>query len=169
MARFIEITPEQWQDNVFDRIGRGWMLITAGDRDACNTMTASWGGAGVLWNKNVTFAFVRPSRYTYEFLEQTNAYSLTFPGEEHRAALQLCGVKSGRDTDKIGAAGLTPVYDEAAPYFEQGEIVLICRKLYVQDIDPANFLDPAIERQYPNGDYHRVYVGEITKILKKES
>ena len=167
MSRFIEIKPEQWQDNVFDRIGRGWMLVTAGDRDALNTMTASWGGVGVLWNKPVAFAFVRPSRYTYAFMERADAYSLTFPGETHRAALELCGSKSGRDVDKIKAAGLTPIYDQAAPYFEQGEIALICRKLYVQDLDPANFLDPAIEKQYANGDYHRVYVGEIIKVLKR--
>ena len=167
MSRFIEIAPEQWQDNVFDRIGRGWMLVTAGDQTACNTMTASWGGVGVLWNRPVAFAFVRPSRYTYEFMERADAYSLTFAGEEHRAALQLCGSKSGRDMDKIAAAGLTPIFDEAAPYFAQGEIVLLCRKLYVQDLDPRGFLDPAIEKQYPNGDYHRVYVGEITKILKR--
>ena len=167
MSKFIEITPEQWQDNVFDRIDRGWMLVTAGDKDALNTMTASWGGVGILWNKPVVFAFVRPSRYTYEFMERTDAFSLTFPGEEHRAALQLCGSKSGRNMDKIAAAGLTPIFDQAAPYFEQGEIALICRKLYTQDLDPSRFLDPAIERQYANGDYHRVYVGEITKVLKR--
>ncbi|MBR3289325.1 MAG: flavin reductase family protein [Clostridia bacterium] len=169
MARFTEITPEGWQDNVFERIGRDWMLITAGDRNACNTMTASWGGAGVLWNKNVTFAFVRPSRYTYEFLEKSDAYSLSFLGDGCRKALQLCGSVSGRDRDKIAEAGLTVRCDESAPYFEQAEIVLVCRKLYVQDIDPSGFLDESIQKLYPSGDYHRVYVGEITKILKKET
>ena len=167
MSQFIEIAPERWADNVFDRIGRGWMLVTAGERDALNTMTASWGGVGVLWNRPVAFTFVRPSRYTYEFIERADAYSLSFPGEAHRAALQLCGSKSGRDVDKIAAAGLTPIYDEVAPYFAEAEIALICRKLYTQDLDPARFLDPAIERQYANGDYHRVYVGEIVKVLKR--
>lgn len=167
MNKFIEMTPEELQDNVFRRIGKDWMLISAGRADSYNTMTASWGGLGVLWNANVAFAFVRPSRYTYQFMEKENNFSLSFFDGGYRRALQICGTTSGRDGDKASAAGLTPVFDATAPYFDQAQLVLICRKLYTQDLDPARFLDPTMPSHYPDGDYHRVYVGEITKVLQQ--
>lgn len=165
MAKFIEIDPSEIKGNVFDRIGKQWMLITAGKPEKFNTMTASWGGLGVLWNADVSFAFVRPTRYTFEFLEQEKYYSLSFLGMGERRALQICGSKSGRDVDKVKEAGLTPVFDAPAPYFEQAELSLVCRKLYTQDLDPSRFLDPALESNYQSRDYHRMYVGEITKVL----
>ncbi len=166
MNKFIEIDPLELNDNVFKMIGRDWMLITAGEERKCNTMTASWGGLGVLWNANVAFSFVRPSRYTYEFLEQDKHYTLSFFDSGYRRALQICGSKSGRDTDKIREAELTPVFDAQAPYFAESRLSLVCRKLYYQDMDPSHFLDPTLENNYKNGDYHRIYVGEIVKVLK---
>ena len=115
MNKFIEIDPQELTDNVFKLIGRDWMLITAGDERRCNTMTASWGGLGVQWNANVAVSFVRPSRYTYEFLEKGKYYTLSFFDSGYRRALQLCGSKSGRDTDKIKEAELTPVFDARRP------------------------------------------------------
>ena len=78
MSKFIEISPQELEGNVFQRIGRQWMLVTAGTREKFNTMTASWGGLGVLWNAEVSMIFVRPERYTYEFLERETDYSLSF-------------------------------------------------------------------------------------------
>ena len=168
MSKFVEIAPEELNENVFRRIGAEWMLITAGDRKACNTMTASWGGLGVLWNANVSFAFVRPSRYTFGFMEEKDCYSLSFFGNGYRRELKLCGTTSGRDGDKIADAGLTPMFDAQAPYFDEAELVLICRKMYTDDIKPENFLDGTIKNCYPGDtDYHRVYVGEIVKVLKR--
>ena len=94
---FKELSPNQIGGNVFSQIGDDWMLITAGKEGAFNTMTASWGAFGVLWNRPVTFVFIRPSRYTYEFVEREAYYSLSFFGEEFRPALQLCGTRSGRE------------------------------------------------------------------------
>ncbi len=167
MHKFLEIQPEQWNENVFSKIGREWMLVTAGDRQRFNTMTASWGGLGVLWNANVSFAFVRPTRYTYEFMEENREYSLSFLGRGQRQALQICGTQSGRDADKVGRAGLTPCFEERAPYFAEAETVLICRKMYTQDLDPSRFLDPTIASHYAAKDYHRMYIGEIVKVLKR--
>jgi flavin reductase (DIM6/NTAB) family NADH-FMN oxidoreductase RutF len=164
---FVSITPEQLQQNVFSAIGKQWMLITAGG-DTVNTMTASWGGLGVLWNKPVAFIFVRPSRHTYGFLEQNETFSLGFFAEEHRAALQLCGKVSGRDVDKIAQCGFTVCRSGDTPYFEQSELVLCCRKLYFGDIDPARFGDASIAACYPGDtDYHRVYIAEIEQILQR--
>ena len=166
MAKFIELDPSEITGNVFDRIGKEWMLITAGKPEKYNTMTASWGGLGVLWNSPVSMIFVRPSRYTYEFIEREREYTLSFFGPEEKRALQICGSKSGRDIDKVKETGLTPLFDQPAPYFEQARLVLVCRKLYTHDLDPAAFLDPAMMGSYKNGDYHRMYVGEIVKALQ---
>lgn len=167
MPKFVELDPLELQDNMFRRIGREWMLITAGKPEKFNTMTASWGGVGVLWNTNVTFSFVRPSRYTYTFMEQEKYYTLSFFGADCRRALQFCGSKSGRDVDKVAETGLTPVFDAPAPYFAEAELVLVCRKLYTQDLDTERLLDPALMANYKDGDVHRMYVGEITKVLQR--
>lgn len=119
-----------------------------GEAGKFNTMTASWGGVGVLWNTNVTFSFVRPSRYTYTFMEQEKYYTLSFFGADCRRALQFCGSKSGRDVDKVAETGLTPVFDAPAPYFAEAELVLVCRKLYTQDLDTERLLDPALMANY---------------------
>ncbi len=167
MKNFKEISPATIEGNPFDMVGQQWMLITAGNEEAANTMTASWGGLGVLWNKPVAFAFVRPTRYTYEFLEREDCFTLSFYEEEYRQALTLCGRTSGRDGDKIAAAGLTLRHDAEAPFFDEAQLVLVCRKIAIQDIDPAGFLDDSIHGHYTD-DYHRVYVGEIVRVLKAE-
>ena len=120
-----------------------------------------------MWNTNVTFSFVRPSRYTYTFMEQEKYYTLSFFGADCRRALQFCGSKSGRDVDKVAETGLTPVFDAPAPYFAEAELVLVCRKLYTQDLDTERLLDPALMANYKDGDVHRMYVGEITKVLRR--
>lgn len=167
MSKFIEIDPAEIEGNVFERIGRQWMLITAGRVNDLNTMTASWGGLGCMWNVPVAAAVVRPTRYTYEFLEREPYFSLSFPDSGSRRAMQICGRQSGRDGNKIAEAGLTPVYDAAAPYFAEAELVLICRKLYTSDLQPERFLDETIHTHYAENDYHRMYLGEITKVLKR--
>ncbi|MBP7866558.1 MAG: flavin reductase [Acidobacteria bacterium] len=165
---FEELRPEDLQMNVFSRIGRDWMLITAGPVEDCNTMTASWGGLGVLWHRNVSFVFVRPVRWTYRFMEKHPVYTLSFFDEEHRGALQLCGSRSGRDTDKIRDAGLTPFpTPENGTGFTQARLVLECRKLHSQDLDPSRFLDPSILGNYPDRDFHRLYIGEILNCLTR--
>ena len=169
MAKFIEIDPSEIRGNVFDRIGKEWMLITAGKPEKFNTMTASWGGLGVLWGRNVATVYIRPQRYTYEFVEQSDCFTISVFDESWRDALNLCGTKSGRDVDKIKECGFTVVEGEGgAPYFEQARLVLVCRKLYWQDMDPDHFLDPEIDsRFYAQKDYHRVYVGEIVEAYKR--
>jgi len=165
---FKDIKPELLKDNPFKLIGKDWMLITAGTPESFNTMTASWGGLGVLWERPVAFCFIRPTRHTYGFAEQSAEFTLSFFEERHRKALTYCGTHSGRDTDKIKGSGLTPVKEGSAVYFEEARLVLVCRKLYFQDISPERFLDPKINEMYPQKDYHRMYVGEITRCLVQE-
>ena len=167
---WVEKDIREFSGPVFDRIGKGWMLITAAnlkmDMKNWNTMTASWGGIGVLWRKNVAFIFVRPSRHTYGFVNTAPIFSLSFFDESCRQALNVCGEKSGRDTDKAAAAGLTPIFFQGgqisgAVSFKEAKDVIICKKIYSQDIDPALFLDKSIEEIYQGKDYHRMFVGEI--------
>ena len=165
----VEIAPTALGDNVFQVIGRDAMLITAGSSDRFNTMTASWGGWGHLWNRDVTFCFVRPQRYTFGFMEQAEYYTLCFFDKEHQAALDYCGSRSGRDVDKIAATGLTPVTDEAtgAVYFAEARLALVCRKLYAQDLTADSFVDRGIVGEaYPKADFHRMYVGGIVRCLR---
>ena len=166
-----KIDPKDLKDNVFSLIGERWALITAGTRERCNTMTASWGGLGVLWNKPVATVYIRPQRYTYRFAEETGYFTLTFFGAgEYREALALCGSKSGRDMDKFSAAGLT-VGEAAcgAPYVAEGELVLVCRKLYRQEMTGECFLDHSlIEKNYLQKDFHTMYVGEIVEAYRRQ-
>lgn len=164
-----KIDPLEISENTFKLIGSDWMLITAGSTDAYNTMTASWGGFGVLWNRNVCWCVIRPQRYTREFVEATDHFTLSFFPEEYRRALQVCGSKSGRDIDKAAETGLTPIPATlpATTTFEQATLVVECRKIYFQDMDPANFLDQRIDDNYPQKDYHRMYFGEIVNCWTK--
>lgn len=163
---FKPMAPEALQDNVFKLIGDDWMLITAGNELSFNTMTASWGGLGILWHKPVSYSFVRPSRYTFEFMEKGNIYTFSFFTEEYRKALNLLGSKSGRDGDKISEAGLTPVpVEHGAVSFKEARLVVVSKKMYQQDLNPDNFCEPEIATHYPKKDYHRMYVGEIISVL----
>ena len=165
---FREISVEQLKDNPFTLINKDWMLITAGDAEKHNTMTASWGGVGELWGKYVSTIYIRPQRYTLEFVEWEEYYSLCFFGPEYRQALSLCGSKSGRDVDKDAVTGLTPCFDQAAPYYEQARLVFLCRKLYRQDMEKSAFLDKGLLEKWYDNDLHRMFIGEIVKVLEKE-
>lgn len=167
---FKKIDPKTLDKNVFSMIHDQWMLITAGTPERCNTMTASWGGLGILWNKCVATCYIRPQRYTKEFVDREEYFTLAFFGEEHRKALSLCGSKSGREVDKVAECGFTVAAGEGnAPYFEQAELVLVCRKLFRQAMDESCFLDKSlIEKNYPGGDFHVTYVGEIVECLVRE-
>ncbi len=155
-------------DNFFTRIGTEWSLVTAGNSQSFNTMTASWGGVGVLWNKNVAFTFIRKSRYTLSFIDDNDCYTLSFFGSNYRKELAFCGSHSGRDIDKIAATGLTPVFDRQAPYFAEADLVLVCKKLYKQTMNADCFIDASpVERWYGDNDWHECFVGEIVEVLKK--
>lgn len=166
---FQEINVREFSMKPFKMIGDQWMLVTAGDQIKYNTMTASWGGIGVMWDKNVAVTVIRPQRYTKEFVESHDCFTLSFYPKEYKKALSLCGSKSGREIDKAEKTGLIPVFDQAAPYFEQASLVLVCKKLYAQPMDPAGFVDKALDsRWYPDKDYHKMFVGEVIKVLVKE-
>lgn len=164
----IEIPVEKLEKTPFELIGKDWMLVTAEMEGRVNAMTASWGGMGVMWGKNVAFVVIRPTRYTKEFVDAAETFSLAFLDENYRKALNYFGTVSGRDEDKIAKTGLTVMHEGETPYFEEAGLVLICRKLYAQQYDPACFIDSEPdEKWYPEKDYHTLYIAEIVKALKK--
>ena len=165
---FKKVNPKDISFPAFDFIGNDWMLITGGNKESFNTMTASWGGVGIMWQKPVVFTFIRPQRYTFEFIEKSDYFTISFFNSDMKQDLNYCGSHSGRDVDKIKETNLVPRFDEDVPYFEQAKMVLICRKLYGQFIEPQSFIDPKIKDFYPQKDYHKMFIGEIAKMLIKD-
>lgn len=167
---FVRVDPYELADfNPFSKIGKEWMLITARDeKNGANAMTASWGGVGVLWNKPVAFCFVRPQRYTFELTEKQDTVSLCFLGEEYRRTHKIFGSESGRDTAKISKAGLSLKFDGNTPIITESDTVLIGRKLYCDYLYDGSFTDVTVrDKCYPEKDYHRIYVYEITDAFVK--
>ena len=169
MSKFKEIKPEQFEQSPFKLIGQDWMLITAEKDGKLNTMTASWGGFGVMWAKNVAYIVIRPQRYTKEFVDKSDTFSLTFLNNSFKKTLSYLGTKSGKDEDKIKNSKLTVLHTDEIPYFEEANIVILCKKLYAQEFKPECFITQELnEKWYPDVDHHTLYIAEITKILLKE-
>ncbi|MDR3249158.1 MAG: flavin reductase family protein [Treponema sp.] len=172
-----EIPIQDFPGSPAERIGKDWMLITAGNAEDWNTMTASWGGLGVLWGRNVAFMFIRPSRHTFSFANDNALFTLSFFEESYRDALNFIGANSGRDYDKAAETGINPlVFDTGiaegkaagAIGFKEAKEIIVCRKLYTHDFDPSKFLDIAsIEKSYNGKDYHRMFIGEIITVLAR--
>ena len=165
---FQTVDPKALPGNVFAAIGQQWMLITAGTAGHCNTMTASWGGLGVLWGEPMATVFIRPQRYTKEFVDGSDYFTLSFFDEAYRPQRTLFGSKSGRDGNKAEEGGFTVgTVAGGAPYFAQARVVLVCRKVYRQKLDPAA-MPPQVREKWYDGDYHEMYFGQIVEALVRE-
>lgn len=166
-----EINIRDLKESPVKLISNDWGLLTAEDKNknSCNPMTVSWGGVGELWGKDMVTVYVRKSRYTKTLLDKENYFSLCFFDDAYKTALGICGAKSGRDIDKVKETGLTPVYDDKAPYFKEARIVIICKKNACVYLDEKGFTDDEImTKWYADGDMHYMYFGEIEKVLISE-
>lgn len=150
--------------SVFDK---KWALLTAGDKDSFNTMTVSWGGMGTIWGKPVVTVYVRTSRYTHEFMDREGYFTVSFYPEEYKKTLGVLGSKSGRDMDKMNDSGLTAKEAAGTMTFEEAEVTLVCKKLFMQRLDPSNIIDKDVCKFYENDAPHDMYIGEIIDIIKK--
>ena len=165
---FKEIKYEDLSLNPFTKIGNEWMLISAGNKVNFNTMTASWGALGFIWQRPAVTIYIRPQRYTKEFIDASSSFTVSFFGSEHKKALALCGAKSGRDTDKVAEAGLTPFFIEGTVSFEQASLILVCKKMFHTPMPEAAFDEKAnVGEWYPQKDFHTMYIGEVTKLLTR--
>lgn len=167
--RKIDLKDADYIGDLFDRLGKEWALVTAGTPEKCNTLTVSWGGFGVLWARNVATIYIRPERYTYEFVEREDYFTVSFFGSEFKKALALCGSKSGRDIDKVKECGFTVKSgSEGGVYFDEAQLVLVCRKRYSQDLN-TDYLQGIDPDQYygEHGGVHRMYIGEIIEVFAR--
>ncbi len=164
------VLPGDLSENFFKLIKNDWMLITAGNIGSFNTMTASWGTMGILWNKPIAVCFIRPHRFTYEFAEKYEYFTLSFFNEQYREVLDFCGTHSGRDIDKVSQTGLKPVETALGNItFEQSRLVLECRKIYADTLKPENFiLAEVAKKNYPAQDFHKFYIGEIIGCYERD-
>jgi len=171
---FKEISSDELKFNPMTMIGGTWWLITAGnEKNGYNTMTASWGHLGSLWERPegkahmglpTAIVYVRPQRYTKEFIDREEWFTLSILGSEYKKALGYFGSHSGRDGDKVKDAGLTPIYDGKTTYFEEANMVFVCRKLYHAPMIQEGFIDKTlIKHNYKDKDFHEMYIGEIVK------
>ena len=161
---FKEVNFRDVKENVVSLIADDWGLVTAGNGEKLNTMTVSWGAVGELWGKDMATVYIRPQRYTEEFLNANNYFTLSFYPKEKKAIHSVCGSKSGRDVNKVEKAGLTPCFYEKAPYFEEAKLVLVCRKVAKSKFEPEQFIDGTIEDKWYR---QKIFIIFITEKLKK--
>ena len=156
----------EFTTDIFARFNEKWALLTAGTGADFNGMTISWGGLGTLWSKPVATVYVKPIRYTWQYMEKYDFFTVSFFPEEYRNDLMIMGSKSGRDGDKIALTRLTPEALEHGVAFAQAETTLVCRKIYWQDLVKENMPEDAVERFYTTEEPHRMFVGEVVEIIK---
>lgn len=168
MMMFRTIEPKMIKDNLIECIADEWMLLTAGNSEGYNMMTASWGFMGEMWGEDSVAVVVRPQRYTMEFLEKQDYFTISLYGD-NKAIHKICGVSSGRDVDKTKETGLTPVVNDKYVYFGEARMVFVIKKQFVQPLKEENFVDKEIiDKWYPSKDYHNLIIGKIEKVLVKE-
>lgn len=165
---FKEIDFTKEKISPFEMFNDQWFLLTAGDENGFNTMTCSWGFMGIMWNKNVIMPVVRPQRYTKEFLDKNEIFTISFFDKKYKKELGFCGKNSGRDVDKIAKTGLTPVFSDGGVYFEEAEMVIVAKKLFVQQMEEQSFFDKGLLSNYNEKDFHFQYVGEIERVVVRK-
>ena len=158
----------EFTTDIFSQFDKKWALITAGNKDSFNTMTISWGGMGTIWNKPVVTAYVRTSRYTHEFIDREDYFTVSFFPEEYKKTLGVLGSKSGRDMDKMHDSGLTAKVLENSVTFEEAELTLVCKKLFKQTLSKDNIVESETSaRAFYNTDAeHDLYIGEVVDIIR---
>ena len=157
----------KFETDIFSVFDKKWALLTAGNKDSFNTMTVSWGGMGTIWGKPVATVYVRTSRYTHEFMDREGYFTVSFYPEEYRKVLGVFGSKSGRDMDKMNGSGLTAKALQESVFFEEAEITLVCRKMFMQRLEPSNITDPDAAKFYAGDAPHDMYIGEVVDIIRK--
>ena len=157
---------ERFDVDAFGVFDKGWALVTAGVQGDYNTMTISWGGLGTLWSRPTATVYVKENRYTHDFMEKNDLFTVSFFPPEYKKALAFLGSHSGREGDKVAAAGLTPQYLDGAVTFREASATLVCRKIYAHTFDVAAVPADVAEDYYRDEPPHTMYIGEVTEILR---
>lgn len=168
MHTFQPMKTTQFECNPFKTFPEEYALISAGNKEKYNTMTVSWGGFGQLWGKDVCFVFIRESRYTKEFVDKGDLFTVSFLASAYKPALEICGQYSGRDGDKFKLAKLTPAFRHGIPYPDEANLVFVCEKLAQTELTPEAFSGSDLEKKwYANGDFHTMYIAEVVEVVAR--
>ena len=157
----------EFTTDIFSQYDKKWALITAGEKENFNTMTISWGGMGTIWNKPVVTAYIRTNRYTHEFIDANEYFTVSFYPDEYKKTLGILGSKSGKDMDKMHESGLTPKFVTNGVTFEEAEVTLVCKKLFKQHMQEENIPDDILAMWYEGDAPHDMYIGEVIDIIRK--
>lgn len=168
LAGYKSIAPDKIPGNIIKMLRDDWMLITAGNDQQFNMMTAGWGGLGMMFGKPVAFCFIAPTRFTYQLMEKGDTYTLSFYTETYRDALKVCGSKSGKDTDKVKASGLTPLTTpNGSKAFSEAWMIIECSKTVAQSITPEAITDPKLKEEWSTKQLYKMFIGEIVNVWVK--
>ena len=154
--------------NPFKIFDKDWAIVTAGDLKKHNSMTVSWGGMGTLWSKSVVTVYVKPCRYTYNFMENNDFFVVSFYDEKYRNALKIMGSTSGRNCDKDKTANLTPYAHDDVTLYKEAKLSIICKKIYFNDLNIDNIPQEAKQKYYKTEAPHRMYIGEVAEIIENQ-
>jgi flavin reductase (DIM6/NTAB) family NADH-FMN oxidoreductase RutF len=124
-------------------------------------MVIGWASIGVIWGLPVMVVLVRPSRYTYGFIEETGLFTVNVPTPEMRELVQVCGTRSGRDVDKLAQVETSMGQKVACVTLDASSVIYECQVVHRNDVVPSALLPEIASRAYPQGDYHRLYYGQI--------
>jgi flavin reductase (DIM6/NTAB) family NADH-FMN oxidoreductase RutF len=149
--------------NPFELFDKRWALVTAGNLQNFNTMTISWGSAGTLWSRPIVNVYIRHDRYTYEFMEKNDFFTVSFYPENFKDDLMILGRNSGRNTNKVSMTDLTAEDFDGSVTFKQASITLLCKKIYFADLDRSQLPADMVEKIYGDAPTHRMYIGEVIK------
>ena len=155
------------QNEMYEKLISEGGLILAGTLEDHNNMTIGWATSGVLWSKPVIISYVKPTRYTFEFCNKYDTFTILY-FENRKDVLKECGTKSGRDYNKDELCNLHPCLLDGEIAYEEASLVITCRKIYQDDFEKESFLDETYEEIYKDGLLHRRYIGKIVGIYKKE-
>ena len=163
---------KKFNTDIFSLFDDRWAVLTAGTGDSFNGMTISWGSLGTLWGmpprgKPVATVYVRPDRFTFEFLQKSADFTISFFPENLRKIHNVFGRKSGRDTDKIAAAGIHVRDSSRGVIYEEADLTLVCRRLYASQFDISAIPADIREQFYGDNNPHYVFIGEIQDIIEK--
>ena len=164
-----EINQCSIKDIVIDEFKNKFALVTARKKDGSfNMCTVAWGSIGELWSKDVVTVYVKENRYTYEFLQEDDYFTVTFFTPDQRDVLKICGTKSGRDIDKVKQCNLKPIVLENGITFENYRRVYLCKKIYQSPFKKECFVNSKeiIDKYYKDEPMHNFYIGEIIKVYE---
>ena len=158
---------ESFNFKPFYTLDKEWALLSVGNKEKFNMMTVSWGGFGTIWGRPVVSVYVRKSRYTYEFMEENDYFTLSFYEEKYKKDLGILGSKSGRNINKKSLVSLHEEEVGNSISFKEANLTLVCKKIYYDDLKKENMKPEMQEQFYKKDEIHRMYIGEVIDIIDR--